>query len=110
MGLLRRAHSGAPAQGEGHMLTKEENEFLTQVGSGSPGGELLRRYWQPLCPATDLSEEQPRKRIRLLGEDLVLFRDAKGQYGLVGEHCSHRGTSLYYGFVEEGGIRCPYHG
>ena len=92
------------------MLTKEENELMTRVGPGTPGGELLRRYWQPICPVTDIDDEHPKKRVRLLGEDLVLFRDAKGQYGLVGEQCSHRGTSLYYGFVQEGGIRCPYHG
>ena len=92
------------------MLTAEENELLTRIGPGTPAGDLLRRYWQPICPIADITDEHPKKQIRLLGEDLVLFRDQKGQYGLVGEHCSHRGTSLYYGFVEEQGIRCPYHG
>src|SRR3954451_25470410 len=92
------------------MLTKEENERLTRVGPGTPMGELLRRYWQPICAASELTDEQPKKRIRILGEDLVVYRDANGGYGLLGEHCSHRGTSLYYGFLEAGGLRCPYHG
>lgn len=92
------------------MLTKEENERLTRVGPGTPGGELLRRYWHPVCPAEDLTGEHPMKRVRLLAEDLVLYRDPDGGYGCVGEHCSHRGASLYYGFLEDGGIRCPYHG
>jgi len=91
------------------MLTTEENELLTRVGPGTPCGELLRRYWQPVAAASELAE-RPMKRVRLLGEDLVLFRDAQGGYGLLGEHCSHRGTSLYYGFLEDGGLRCPYHG
>src|SRR5579871_2023657 len=92
------------------MLTKQENELLTRVGPSTPSGELLRRYWQPLCRASDLTVEHPQKRVRLLGEDLVLFRSPNGRHGLVGEQCSHRGASLYYGFVEEQGIRCPYHG
>jgi 5,5'-dehydrodivanillate O-demethylase oxygenase subunit len=92
------------------MLTQEENELLTQVGPGTPMGELLRRYWQPICPASDLTPERPKKRVQIMGEELVLFRDAQGGYALVGEHCSHRGTSLYYGFLEDQGIRCPYHG
>src|SRR5436305_1710611 len=92
------------------MLTTEENELLSRIGPGTPCGDLLRRYWQPVCPVGDLIDEHPKKQVRLLGEDLVLFRDQRGGYGLVGEHCSHRGTSLYYGFVEDEGIRCPYHG
>lgn len=96
------------------MLTKEENELLTRVGPGTPGGELLRRYWQPVCIASELTDERPLKRIHVLGEELVLYRSATPEgettYGLLGEHCSHRGTSLYYGFLEEGKLRCPYHG
>ncbi len=92
------------------MLTKAENELLTHVGPGTPMGELLRRYWQPICVAAELTAEQPKKRIKVMGEDLVAFRDANGGYGLVAEHCSHRRTSLFYGFLEDGGIRCPYHG
>jgi len=92
------------------MLTKEENEELTQVQKGTPGGEFLRRYWHPIAVAAELTSERPKKRVRILAEDLVLFRDANGQYGLVAEQCSHRGCSLYYGFLEDGCIRCAYHG
>ena len=88
------------------MLSDEDNQLLTRVGPGTPCGELLRRYWHPIAGARELTEEQPKKRIKILGEELVLFRDQKGGYGLIGEHCSHRGTSLYYGFLEGGGIRC----
>ena len=92
------------------MLSREDNELLTQVGPGTPGGELLRRYWMPVCPAKDVNEKEPKKRVRLLGEDLVLFRDAKGEYGLIPEQCPHRKASLYFGFLEKDGLRCPYHG
>lgn len=92
------------------MLNQEENELLTRVGPGTPAGQLLRRYWHVVAAASELSDAKPKKRIRVLGEELVLFRDPAGRYGLVGEHCSHRGASLYYGFVEDGGIRCAYHG
>jgi 5,5'-dehydrodivanillate O-demethylase len=92
------------------MLSQEENELLARVGPGTPAGQLLRRYWHVVAAASELGDEKPKKRVRVLGEDLVLFRDRSGEYGLVGEHCSHRGASLYYGFVEEDGIRCAYHG
>jgi 5,5'-dehydrodivanillate O-demethylase len=92
------------------MLTKEDNEFLTRVGPGTPAGNLLRRYWHPICPAAELTAAQPKRRVRMLGEDLLLFRDGKGRLGLVAEQCAHRRASLYYGFVEEDGLRCAYHG
>jgi 5,5'-dehydrodivanillate O-demethylase oxygenase subunit len=92
------------------MLSREENELLTRVGPGTPCGNLLRRYWHPVAAASELTEEKPKKRVKIMGEELVLYRDGKGGYGLVGEHCAHRGASLYYGFVEEGCIRCAYHG
>jgi 5,5'-dehydrodivanillate O-demethylase oxygenase subunit len=92
------------------MLTEEQNERLTRVGPGTPCGELLRRYWHPIAGASELSAERPKMRIRVLGEDLVLYRGDDGSYGLVAEQCSHRGASLYYGFVEGECIRCPYHG
>ncbi|MGA2394328.1 MAG: Rieske 2Fe-2S domain-containing protein [Candidatus Lustribacter sp.] len=91
-------------------LTEEQNRRLTQVGPGTPGGNLLRRYWMPLCPASEITPEQPLRQIRILGEDLVVYRDGSGRYGLVPEQCPHRGASLAYGFIEEDGIRCPYHG
>src|SRR3984957_8981117 len=92
------------------MLTKEQNERLTRVGPGTPCGELLRRYWQPLCPSAELTEAKPKKRLRLMHENLVVFRDPTGAYGCITEACAHRGVSLYYGFLEPGGIRCAYHG
>jgi 5,5'-dehydrodivanillate O-demethylase oxygenase subunit len=92
------------------VLTREENDFLTRVGPGTPAGELLRRYWMPVAVAAELTREQPTKFVRLLGENLVLFRDTLGRVGLVGDRCSHRGASLCYGRVEERGISCAYHG
>ncbi len=92
------------------MLTKEENQLLTRVGPGTPAGELLRRYWHPIAIARDLSEEKPTKFVRILGEDLVLFRDKKGRVGLLADLCPHRSASLKYGRVEERGIACAYHG
>ena len=79
------------------MLSKEENDLLTRVGPGTPMGELLRRYWHPVALAQDLSEEHPTQFVRILCEDLVLFRDKTG-------------ASLAYGRVEERGIACAYHG
>jgi nitrite reductase/ring-hydroxylating ferredoxin subunit len=81
---------------------------LTEVGAGTPMGELLRRYWHPVGMAHDATDT-PRK-VRVLAEDLILFRDKSGRPGLVHPHCAHRGASLYYGKVEERGIRCCYHG
>ncbi|MBM2809952.1 MAG: Rieske (2Fe-2S) domain protein [Chloroflexi bacterium] len=92
------------------MLTTEENELLTRVGPGTPAGELLRRYWHPVGMLPNLTEGTPTKHVRLLGEDLVLFRDRSGRVGLLADHCSHRGASLLYGRVEERGIACAYHG
>jgi len=93
------------------MISKEENDLLTQTNRGTPCGELMRRYWQPAA----LSDELPEPGcapvpLRLLGEDLVLFRDEHGIPGLLGLHCSHRGADLSYGRIEDGGLRCLYHG
>jgi len=92
------------------LLSREENELLTRVGPGTPCGELLRRYWHPVAVLQDLTEDQPTRFVRLLGEDLVLFRDKSGNVGLIQDHCAHRGASLLYGRVEERGISCAYHG
>jgi len=81
---------------------------LTLVGQGTPMGELLRRYWHPVGLASDATST-PRK-VRVLNEDLILFRDGAGKPGLLYPRCAHRGTTLYYGKVEERGIRCCYHG
>jgi 5,5'-dehydrodivanillate O-demethylase len=91
-------------------LSREENELLTRVGPGTPGGAMLRYYWYPIAPRQELTDEQPTRFVRLLGEDLVLFRDKTGCVGLLADHCAHRGASLCYGRVEERGISCAYHG
>jgi 5,5'-dehydrodivanillate O-demethylase oxygenase subunit len=92
------------------MLTQEENDVLTRIGPGQPAGALLRRYWLPVATHDELSDEQPTRFVRVLGEDLVLFRDKQGRVGLLADHCAHRGASLCYGRVEERGISCAYHG
>ncbi|HXS40759.1 MAG TPA: Rieske 2Fe-2S domain-containing protein [Stellaceae bacterium] len=90
------------------MLSREENEFLTRVGPGTPCGAMLRRYWWPIALAENLKEAP--MPIKLLGEEFVLFRDFEGQLGLLDLHCCHRNASLEFGRVEEGGLRCCYHG
>ena len=92
------------------MLTAEENDLLTRVGPGTPCGELLRRYWQPAALSEELPIGGPPVATRLMGEDLVLFRDDQCQPGLLGIHCAHRGADLSYGRLEDGGLRCIYHG
>ena len=92
------------------MLSAEINETLTRVGRGTPMGELLRRYWQPAALSEELPAGGAPLPVRLLGEDLVLFRDERGQPGLLGLHCAHRGADLSYGRLEDGGLRCLYHG
>ena len=92
------------------MLTQEQNDLLTQTGPSTPGGDLLRRYWQPAALAEELPPGGAPLPVRILGEDLVLFRDDAGRPGLLGLHCSHRAADLSYGRVENGGLRCLYHG
>ena len=93
------------------MLTKEQNELLCRVEADAPMGQMMRRHWLPVC----MSEEVPERdgapvRARLLGEDLVVFRDTQGRLGVLGEHCAHRGASLVFGRNEDCGLRCLYHG
>jgi 5,5'-dehydrodivanillate O-demethylase len=92
------------------MLTEAQNRILTEVGAGTPGGELLRRYWHPIAVARELTPAEPTKLVRVLGENLVLFLDTSGRAGLVADRCPHRGASLLYGRVEPRGISCAYHG
>lgn len=92
------------------MLTQEENELLTRCGPGEPMGALLRCYWQPVALSEELPPGAPPRPLKILGEGLVLFRDDQGRPGLLGLRCSHRGTDLSYGRVENGGLRCLYHG
>ena len=91
------------------MLTEERNRLLSQVSAGTPMGDLLRRYWMPVAGASEF-DKNPVKAVRVMGEDLVLYRDLGGKYGLVDRHCPHRRADLSYGFVEECGLRCNYHG
>ncbi len=92
------------------MISPDTNERLTRVGAGTPAGELLRRYWLPVAAVAELTDEKPKKKVRALGENLVLFRDGQGRLGLIEEQCCHRSASLYYGFIEDDGLRCAYHG
>ena len=91
------------------MLDQETNDLLCRVGPGTPAGELLRRYWMPIAPKAEV-DEVIKRPVRLLGEDLIVYKDERGRYGLLGEHCSHRSASLWYGKIDGEGIRCPYHG
>ncbi|MBF8254719.1 MAG: (2Fe-2S)-binding protein [Deltaproteobacteria bacterium] len=93
------------------MLTRAENKLVTEVGPETPLGEVMRRYWLPAC----LSEEIPKPdcppiRVKLLGEELVAFRDSNGNIGLLEEYCPHRLASMFLGRNEENGLRCVYHG
>jgi phenylpropionate dioxygenase-like ring-hydroxylating dioxygenase large terminal subunit len=93
------------------MLKTEINELLTRIGPGTPMGDLFRCYWLPALLAEELPENDcPPVRVKILSERLIAFRDSEGRYGLIDEFCAHRGTSLWFARVEEGGIRCAYHG
>src|SRR2546423_4057804 len=91
------------------MLSVEDNELLVRVGSRRPMGELMRRYWMPIGPLSEF-DDRSIKPIRLLGEDLVLYKDLQGTFGLIDRQCAHRRADLSYGFVEACGLRCNYHG
>src|SRR5437773_1909922 len=92
------------------MTSQADNVLLTGTGPGTPCGALMRRYWQPVALADALPPAGPPLPVRLLGEDLVLFRDDQGTPGLLALHFSHRGADLSYGRLEDGGLRCIYHG
>ena len=91
------------------MESAKQNKLLTEVGKGTPMGNLMRRYWQPIGALIDMDNKWTR-RIRLLGEDLVLFKDRQGRLGLIAEQCPHRRASFAHGIPTQDGIRCPYHG
>jgi phenylpropionate dioxygenase-like ring-hydroxylating dioxygenase large terminal subunit len=98
-------------QAGGRMLSAADNEILTKVGPDTPMGNLFRRYWQPVIFSRELPlKNAPPVRVRLLGEDLLAFRDSNGNVGLMEPFCPHRGASLFYGRSEAGGLRCIYHG
>ena len=92
------------------MMSAEQNELITRIGPGTRGGALMRHYWQPVALAEELPDERPVKAVRLLGEDFVLFRDEHGRHGLLDRDCPHRGADLAYGRLEDGGLRCLFHG
>jgi phenylpropionate dioxygenase-like ring-hydroxylating dioxygenase large terminal subunit len=93
------------------MLHREDNELLCRVGPGTAMGETLRQYWLPILLSSELpGPDCPPERLKLLGENLVAFRDTDGQVGLIAENCPHRGASMFFGRNEENGLRCVYHG
>ena len=92
------------------MIAAEENQLLTQTDPGTPCGAMMRRYWQPVALSEELPAGAAPLKVKILGEELALFRDDQGRPGLIGLHCAHRGTDLSYGRVEDGGLRCLYHG
>ena len=88
-----------------------DNALLTQSGPGTPMGDLMRRFWMPALLSEELPERDgPPKKIRILGEDLLAFRQTDGRVGIVEPHCPHRGANLYFGRNEECGLRCAFHG
>ncbi len=93
------------------MVTREENDLLCRVEGDAPMGHIMRRHWLPACMSEEVSEPDGAPvRTRLLGEDLVVFRDTSGRLGTLGEHCPHRRASLAFGRNEDCGLRCLYHG
>ena len=107
-GTRQGAQSNPPFSGYHTREIPPPDPYLTQIGPGTPMGEFMRRFWHPVCLSEELTDLP--KAIRILGEDLVAFRDKLGNVGVLHRHCSHRGTSLEYGIVSEQGIRCCYHG
>src|SRR3954451_8624734 len=93
------------------MLSREDNELLTRTGPGTPMGNLYRRFWMPaLLPSELPHADSDPIRFRILGEDLIAFRDTNGKVGFIQNNCPHRGASLFFGRNEEAGLRCVYHG
>ena len=90
-------------------MNQTENNTFTQTAAGTPMGDLMRRYWHPFAAVTQMDKTETRA-VRLMGEDLVLYRDLSGNYGLIDRKCAHRRADLSYGFVEKEGLRCNYHG
>src|ERR1700761_5659403 len=91
------------------MLTQAQNKLLTETAAGTPCGTFMRRYWQPVALAEELDAETPIP-VRVMGENLVLYRQPNGRPALMERRCPHRGMDLSYGRLEEGGLRCLYHG
>lgn len=92
------------------MISAEQNNLITRIGPGTPAGTLMRLYWQPAGLSDELAGDRPVKAVKLLGQHFVLFRDAQGRLGLLDRDCPHRGADLAMGRLEDGGLRCPFHG
>ena len=92
------------------MMSQQQNDRITRIGPDTPAGNLMRRYWQPAALVDELPASRPVVPVRLLGEDFVLFRDGEGRYGLLDRDCPHRGADLAFGRLEDGGLRCAFHG
>ncbi|AOB30838.1 dioxygenase [Bordetella sp. H567] len=92
------------------MMSAQQNELITRVGPGTPAGRLLRNYWQPVALVEELPSIRPLKAVRLMGQDFVVFRDEDGRYGMLDRDCPHRGADLAGGRLENGGLRCAFHG
>ncbi|MBT4941084.1 MAG: Rieske 2Fe-2S domain-containing protein, partial [Rhodospirillaceae bacterium] len=91
-------------------MKKDRNELLTKIGRDRPAGKVLREYWMPAALSDELAGDRPIVPVRLMGEELVLFRNDAGELGLLDRQCPHRGIDLCYGRLEDGGFRCPFHG
>ncbi|QDC10038.1 Rieske 2Fe-2S domain-containing protein [Oceanicola sp. D3] len=92
------------------MISQQLNDQLTRTGPGTDAGAVMRQYWQPAALSDELAKNRPVVPVKLLGEDLVLFRDSEGELGLIARGCPHRGADLCYGRLEDNGLRCPFHG
>lgn len=92
------------------MMSREQNDYLTRVGPDQPAGRLLRQYWMPVALCEELEGDRPVVPVQLMGEQLVLFKNPDGTLGLIQRHCPHRGADLCYGRLEDGGLRCLFHG
>jgi phenylpropionate dioxygenase-like ring-hydroxylating dioxygenase large terminal subunit len=92
------------------MMSQEQNDLITRTGPKDACGKLMRMYWQPAALVDELTGPRPVKPVKMLGENLVLFRDEQGRYGLIERHCAHRGADLAFGRLENGGLRCAFHG
>ncbi|WP_207004655.1 aromatic ring-hydroxylating dioxygenase subunit alpha [Trinickia mobilis] len=92
------------------MMSSQQNDLITRVGKGTPAGELLRNYWQPVALVDELPAERPVRAVRLMGQDFVVFKDEQGRYGMLDRDCPHRGADLAAGRLEAGGLRCAFHG
>ncbi len=92
------------------MMSPEQNELITRIGPGTKCGALMRHYWHPVALADEQPGERPAKAVKVLGQDFVLFRDERGRHGLLDRDCPHRGADLAFGRLEDGGLRCLFHG